>query len=115
MPFVYCQGSDQENKTIIRVRDGTCRHGFFWMNLGMALHAFPHKNVITVGAFPHISVENVKAKSLYTFINHDFASYHLKGIRFSMLGFQEQGWMENVPLFAAREYISRNRETPMLK
>ena len=59
--------------------------------------------------------ENVKAKSLYTFINHDFASYHLKGIRFSMLGFQEQGWMENVPLFAAREYISRNRETPMLK
>lgn len=32
-----------------------------------------------------------------------------------MLGFQEQGWMENVPLFAAREYISRNRETPMLK
>ncbi len=57
----------------------------------------------------------MKAKSLYTFINHDFASYHLKGIRFSMLGFQEQGWMENVPLFAAREYISRNRETPMLK
>lgn len=71
--------------------------------------------MITVGAFPHISVENVKAKSLYTFINHNFASYHLKGIRFSMLGFQEQGWMENVPLFAAREYISRNRETPMLK
>lgn len=32
-----------------------------------------------------------------------------------MLGFQEQGWMENVPLFTAREYISRNRETPMLK
>lgn len=32
-----------------------------------------------------------------------------------MLGFQEQGWMENVPLFAAREYISQNRETPMLK
>lgn len=49
--------------------------------------------------------ENVKAKSLATFINHDFASYHLKGIRFSMLGFQDQGWMENVPLFAAREYV----------
>ena len=51
--------------------------------------------------------ENVKAKSLSTFINHDFASYHLKGVRFSMLGFQDQGWMENVPLFAAKEYINK--------
>ncbi len=66
--------------------------------------------------------ENVKAKSLFTFINHDFASYHLKGIRFSMLGFKGQEWMENVPLFAAKEYISQNkeqisqnREMPMLK
>lgn len=49
--------------------------------------------------------ENVKAKSLSTFITHDFASYHLKGIRFSMLGYQDQGWMENVPLFAAKDYI----------
>lgn len=49
--------------------------------------------------------ENVKAKSLATFVNHDFASYHLKGVRFSMLGFRDQGWMENVPLFAAREYV----------
>ena len=48
---------------------------------------------------------NVKAKSLATFINHDFASLHLKGIRFSMLGFQDQGWMENVPLFAARAFL----------
>ena len=51
--------------------------------------------------------ENVKAKSLYTFINHDFASYHLKGVRFSMLGFQDQGWMENIPLFAVKEYVNR--------
>lgn len=49
--------------------------------------------------------ENVKAKSLAAFITHDFASYHLKGIRFSMLGFQDQDWMENVPLFAAREFV----------
>ena len=38
--------------------------------------------------------ENVKAKSLAAFITHDFASYQLKGIRFSMLGFQDQDWME---------------------
>ena len=50
--------------------------------------------------------ENVKAKSLSAFVNHDFASYGLKGVRFSMLGFQDQGWMENVPLYAARTYVS---------
>lgn len=54
--------------------------------------------------------DNVKAKSLAAFITHDFASYHLKGIRFSMMGFQDQGWMENVPLFAAREFVKSNHE-----
>ena len=49
--------------------------------------------------------ENVKAKSLATFINHDFASYHLKGVRFSMLGFKDQGWMENVPLYGVESYL----------
>ena len=64
MSFVYCQGSDQENKTIIRVRDGTCRHGFFWMNLGMALHAFPHKNVKFLGR----SLINVYLYARYSLI-----------------------------------------------
>lgn len=49
--------------------------------------------------------ENVKSKSLASFITRDFASCCLKGVRFSMLGYQDQGWMENVPLFAAREYV----------
>lgn len=52
--------------------------------------------------------ENVKAKSLATFVNRDFASCHMKGARFSMLGYRDQGWMENVPLFAARQYIMQN-------
>lgn len=51
--------------------------------------------------------ENVKSKSLRSFITQDFASYNLKGIRFSMKGFADQGWMENVPLYAARSYIVR--------
>lgn len=54
--------------------------------------------------------ENVKSKSLAAFITHDFSSCHLKGIRFSMRGFRDQGWMENVPLFAAREVVRRKQE-----
>lgn len=48
---------------------------------------------------------NVKAKSLATFINQDFASYDLKGVRFSMLGYKDQEWMVNVPLYNVREYV----------
>jgi uncharacterized protein len=49
--------------------------------------------------------ENVKSKSLAAFINHDFASYHLKALRFSMRGYEDQGWMANIPLFAASEHV----------
>lgn len=40
---------------------------------------------------------SVKAKSLRTFIAGNPA---LKGLRFSMLPYVDQGWMENVPLYA---------------
>lgn len=49
---------------------------------------------------------SVKAKSLYNFINVDYASQHYKGLRLSMRGFQDQGWMANAPLCAAREVVS---------
>lgn len=49
--------------------------------------------------------ENVKSKSLRTFITQDFKSYGLKGVRFSMKGHTDQVWMENVPLYAAKEFI----------
>ncbi len=51
--------------------------------------------------------DNVKSKSLHAFICKDFASYHLKGVRFSMLGFQSQEWMENIPLYAIESYIKK--------
>lgn len=44
--------------------------------------------------------ENVKSKSLSTFVNQNFKSYNLKGLRFSMKGFADQGWMKNIPLYA---------------
>lgn len=40
---------------------------------------------------------NVKSKSLHTFINNN---PELKGIRLSMLPFQQQDWMTNIPLYA---------------
>ena len=49
--------------------------------------------------------ENVKSKSLRAFITQDFKSYGLKGVRLSMKGHTDQEWMENVPLYAAKEFV----------
>ena len=48
---------------------------------------------------------NVKSKSLHGFVTSDHAEKHLKGLRFSMLPYIDQGWMENVPLYAAHGYF----------
>ena len=50
---------------------------------------------------------NVRSKSLSTFVNSEFADYSLKGLRCSMLPYAEQGWMENIPLYAVEAFFSR--------
>lgn len=47
--------------------------------------------------------ENVRARSMKTYIdNHPDA--RLKGLRLSMKGYVDQGWMENVPLYGMLKY-----------
>lgn len=52
--------------------------------------------------------DNVMSKSLRTFITHDFKMYGMKGVRISMKGHFDQEWMENVPLYAAKEFVNHN-------
>ena len=42
--------------------------------------------------------QNVKAKSLRTFVTNEFPELNLHALRFSMLPNVDQGWMENYPL-----------------
>lgn len=49
--------------------------------------------------------ENVKSKSLFTFICHEFISHQLKGLRCSMKSYIDQGWMENIPLYAVESFF----------
>lgn len=46
--------------------------------------------------------ENVRARSLAQFIKDN---PHLKGLRISMKGYIDQGWMENIPLIAIDSYL----------
>jgi len=51
--------------------------------------------------------ESVHAQSLYTFCTVKYPG--LKGIRCSMRGYADQGWMENVPLYAIASYFTSPR------
>lgn len=50
---------------------------------------------------------NVKAKSLRTFISDNPS---LKGVRYSMLPYKDQGWMVNIPLYAVLHGGSKYKE-----
>jgi hypothetical protein len=65
-----------------------------------------------------ISEENVKSKSLSLFINEDHKSLNLKGLRCSLKPYIDQGWMENIPLYAVEAYLEKtlNKNTlPSIK
>ena len=49
--------------------------------------------------------ENVKSKSFSTFIKEDFKHLSLKGLRCSMKPYIDQGWMENIPIYAVEAYL----------
>lgn len=53
--------------------------------------------------------ENVRSRSMSEYIkNHP--QYGLKGLRISMLGYQDQGWMENIPLFGITKYFEAHQD-----
>ena len=51
--------------------------------------------------------ENVRSRSLSQFIKDN---PELKGLRISMNGYVDQGWMENIPLIAIESYFGQQRK-----
>lgn len=51
---------------------------------------------------------NVRSRSMRTYISSN-PERGLKGLRISMKGYKDQGWMENIPLYAITRYFSDNR------
>ncbi len=51
--------------------------------------------------------ENVKSKSLSTFVNYEFKERCFKALRISMRPYIDQEWMENIPLYAAESYVKK--------
>ncbi len=51
--------------------------------------------------------ENVKSKSLSTFVNYEFQNRAFKALRISMRPYIDQEWMENIPLYSAESFGKR--------
>lgn len=51
--------------------------------------------------------DNVRSKSLRQFISVDNTERNIKGIRLSMKNYIDQGWMENIPLYAVIPYFRK--------
>ncbi len=51
--------------------------------------------------------ENVKSKSLRLFVTNEYPNNEFKGLRCSMKDYIDQGWMENIPLYAIGGYIGK--------
>lgn len=51
--------------------------------------------------------DNVHGKSFRVFVTEDNADKHLKGVRISMKPHIDQGWMENIPLYATEAYFKK--------
>lgn len=58
--------------------------------------------------------ENVKSKSLRQFITVDKKGSGLRGIRFSLKGYMDQSWMENIPLAAVYPFIMNSTSSASL-
>ena len=48
---------------------------------------------------------NTKSKSLSRFVCEDFKEKNLKALRLSLRAYEDQGWVENVPLYAVDSFI----------
>ncbi len=51
--------------------------------------------------------DNVKSKSLRAFVANEYPDKNLRGLRCSMRNYINQGWMENIPLYAVGGYFGQ--------
>lgn len=107
--FVEFKGAFTENYVLQQIRSTLGHNGIFYFAKDNSTQEVDFLLQTDSRVLP-IEVKatvNVKSKSLSTFINNDHADQNLKGLRCSLLPYTDQGWMENIPLYAAESYFSQ--------
>lgn len=111
--FSEFKGAFTENYVMAQIKslekyDGTGDNIFYYSKDNSPLEV----DLVVQGRDRVVPVEvkaeqNVRSKSLATFVKEEFSCYGLRGLRCSMLHFASQSWMENIPLYATEAYFRR--------
>ena len=109
--FVEFKGAFTENYVLQQIKAVTDTLPFYYSKENSTMEidflCQLHGRIIPIEVKAEV---NVKSKSLNNFVNIDFADKHFKALRISMKPYIDQGWVENIPLYAAESYF-RNLKT----
>lgn len=105
--FVEFKGALTENFVLQQIRPLTDEGSVFYFSKDNSTQEVDflmekEERMIPIEVKSEVSM---KSKSLSGFINCDHKDKGLKGLRLSLLPYQEQGWMENVPLYATEIFL----------
>ena len=107
--FVEFKGAFSENYVLQQLRAVTDSQTYYYSKDSSTLEIdFLYQDPSRVIPVEVKAEVNVRSKSLSQFVNHEYASHQFKALRVSMLPYVDQGWMENIPLYAVESYLRRS-------
>ena len=103
--FIEFKGSFTENYVLQQLKASGCNSIYYYSKEKSTMEIdFLYQTLDRIIPVEVKAEENVKSKSLSTFVNYEFQDRHFKAVRFSMRPYIDQEWMENVPLYAVESF-----------
>ena len=108
--FVEFKGAFSENFVLQQLKSGDGQSVYYYSKDKSTMEVdFLYQTAERVVPVEVKAEENVKSKSLSTFINQEFRDKSLKALRISMKPYIDQQWMENIPLYATESYVKQQK------
>lgn len=109
--FVEFKGAFTENYFLQQLRAVTDAPAYYYSKENSTLEIdFLYQGNERVVPVEVKAETNVRSKSLSQFVMHEFAASEMKALRVSLLPYKDQGWMENVPLYAVESFLRRQKK-----
>ena len=106
--FIEFKGSFTENYVLQQLKASGYQSVFYYSKEKSTMEIdFLYQTLERIVPVEVKAEENVKSKSLSTFVNYEFQERNFKAVRFSMRPYIDQDWMENVPLYAVESFGRR--------
>lgn len=107
-PFVEFKGSFAENFVLQQFISSGCQSVYYYSKEKSTMEIdFLYQTNEKIVPVEVKAEENVKSKSLSTFVQQTFKEKTFKALRISMKPHIDQQWMENIPLYATESFIKK--------